>query len=152
MQEIVWKLKASIRIWSGRALHFEFVQTPISWTCCGFRSAAGNKIWFWTWGFVLIPYFYPETNDWSKDEPRLPSNELCFGLWQVLAKSNKIPFPHVATSSNCQRFKTALCLCLPVWPVKAVYQNLAPRAWLKMLAVIALDSILERLFWVIARW
>ena len=50
-------------------------QTPCSWTGHQSRSAALHRTSFKILGFILIPFLYSETNEWSKDWAN---------LWMVL--------------------------------------------------------------------
>ena len=71
MPKVLFKLFYTA-IWSCCSVWLESEQTPFSLKC-QFRSAAFNAlhrtcgIQSKTWGFIPIPYFYPETDEWSKD-------------------------------------------------------------------------------------
>ena len=53
-------------IWSSCAVLLESEQMPFSQRVHQFRSAALDRIQLGTCWFVHIPYFYSETNGWSK--------------------------------------------------------------------------------------
>ena len=63
---------------------------PFPWTCRLLRSAALYRIQLVTCFFVPMPYLYSETNYWSNDWAIERSDVLCFGQYQLLAKSIKI--------------------------------------------------------------
>ena len=56
----IWRHSAQCSVW------LEPEQRPLSQTGQRFRTASLHRIWFTTCRFFPMPYFYSETNAWSK--------------------------------------------------------------------------------------
>ena len=77
-----------------RSLWMESEKTPFCRTGLQFRTGASHRLWLWTCGFVSMSYFYPESNEWSKDRakqwaPLWSATSSCEIHWKAISDESR---------------------------------------------------------------